>query len=166
MCRNGKGWLFVFKCFSIPSTIGSACDSKEQLEKNLNLAIDVYIKRVEGAPCGNGNVDLFKGSFSGFVQHAKDRRPKLLTFLRGTKKERKTLKREATLYSYFEEVWDVRSRHMLKNLPEQCVFMLIPCFQKGRPHLKCQEGEDQVGLKWLQSKWPISGVLSYPDPRS
>ena len=127
-------WIItVFKCFSIPSTIGGACDSKEQLEKNLNLAIAVYIKRVDGAPCGNGNgnVILFKRSSSELVQQAKDRRPKLLTFLRGTKKERKALKRQATLYSYFEEVWDVRSRHMVKNLPEQYVLCSFHAFKRA-----------------------------------
>lgn len=73
----------------IPSTIGGACHSDEQLEKNLNLAIDVYINRVNGAPCGNGTIHLFKGSSEEFAKHAKDRRPNLLTFLRGTKKEKR-----------------------------------------------------------------------------
>ena len=70
-------------------------------------------------------------SSSELVQQAKDRRPKLLTFLRGTKKERKALKREAILYSYFEEVWDVRSRHMVKNLPEQYVLCSFHAFKRA-----------------------------------
>ena len=92
--------------------------------------------------------------------------PKLLTFLRGTKKERKALKqREAILYSYFEEVWDVRCRHMVKNLPEQYVCMLVPCFQKGCPHLKCQAGEDQVGLKWFPNGSSVEYFpIPIPDP--
>ena len=79
---------------------------------------------------GNGNVILFKRS-SELVQQAKDRRPKLLTFLRGTKKERKALKREATLYSYFEEIWDVCSRHIVKNLPEQYVLCSFHAFKRA-----------------------------------
>lgn len=63
--------------------------------------------------------------------------PKLLTFLRGTKKERKALKqREAILYSYFEEVWDVRSRHMVKNLPEQVCVYAHSMLSKGLPSFK------------------------------
>lgn len=80
----------------------------------------MYVKRVNGAPCGNGTITLLKGSSSEFAKHAKERRTKLLTFLRGTKKEKTALKEcDSTLYAYFEEVWDVRSRHMVKNLPEQ-----------------------------------------------
>ena len=25
-------------------------------------------------------------------------------------------------YSYFEKIWDLRNRHMVKGLPEQCFF--------------------------------------------
>ena len=42
----------------VPSTIPGPCKSTEKLEKNLNLAIDVYEKRVNGAPCGNGTIPL------------------------------------------------------------------------------------------------------------
>ena len=87
---------------------------------------------MDGAPCGNGNVTLFKRSSSEFVQQAKDRRSKLLTFLRGTKKERKALKqRGATLYAYFQEVSDVRGRHMVKNLPEQYVLCSFHAFKRA-----------------------------------
>lgn len=149
----------------IPSTLAGPCNSTEQLDKNLNLAIDVYVKRVNGAPCGNGTITLLKGSSSEFARHAKDRRSKLLTFLRGTKKEKKALQEfDPTLYAYFEEVWNVRSRHMVKNLPEQYVFMLVPCFQKSCPHVKCHS-EQNLDLKWF----PNGPSLEYfpipiPDP--
>lgn len=149
----------------IPCTIGGPCNSTEQLDKNLNLAIDVYVKRVNGTPCGNGTITLPKGSSECFAKHAKDRRSKLLTFLRGTKKEKNALKGcDPTLYAYFEEVWDVRSRHMVKNLPEQYVFMLVPCFQKSCPHVKCHS-EHNLDLKWF----PNGPSLDYfpvpiPDP--
>ena len=72
----------------IPSTIGGPCNSTEQLDQNLNLAIDVYVKKVNGASCGNGTITLLKGSLECFAKHAKDRRSKLVTFIRGTKKEK------------------------------------------------------------------------------
>lgn len=150
----------------IPSTIDGACDSSEQLKKNLNLAIDVYIKRVNGAPCGNGTVSLLTGSTSEFAKYLNERLPKLLTFLGGTKKKKVALKKlEPTLYAYFEEVWDVRSRHMVKNLPTQYVFMLTPCFKKECPHKKCQESNYKGELKWFPNGMSLDYFpLPIPDP--
>ena len=45
------------------------------------------------------------------------------------------------------------------------VCMLIPCFQKGCPHLKCQAGEDQVGLKWFPNGSSVEYFpIPIPDP--
>ena len=54
---------------------------------------------------------------------------------------------------------------MVKNLPAQYVFMLLPCFQKSCAHVKCQAGEDKLELKWF----PNGPSLEYfpipiPDP--
>ena len=150
----------------IPSTIGSACNNEEQIRKNLNLAIDYYIQRVNGAPRGNGTITLCKGATSEFAKHVNDRRSKLVTFLRGTKKEKKALKEsDPTLYGYFEEVWDVRNRHMVKGLPDQYVFMLIKCMENSCPHNKCQESQDNVELKWYPNGPPLEYFpLPIPDP--
>lgn len=53
---------------------------------------------------------------------------------------------------------------MVKNLPEQYVFMLVPCFQKSCPHVKCHS-EQNLDLKWF----PNCPSLEYfpipiPDP--
>lgn len=50
----------------IPSTLnGSNFTSQgldsSQLEKSLDLATDVYIDRVNGAPCGDSKISLVKG---------------------------------------------------------------------------------------------------------
>ena len=55
------------------------------------------------------------------------------------RKKRKQNKSEPTLYSYFEEVWGIRNRHMVKDLPHPYVFMLLPCKAKDRPHPRCEE---------------------------
>lgn len=157
-----KGHSHLF----IPSTIGGAVNSNEQLDKNLNLAIDYYIKRVNGAPCGNGTITLLKGSSSEFAKHASGRRQNLLTFLRGNKRDKEDLKqREPTMYAYFEEVWDVRNRHLVQDLPSQYVFMLIPCLQEGCPHKICKEGGANCDLKWFSDGPPLDYFpIPIPDP--
>ena len=53
----------------IPSTLAESCVNPEtgviddrKVEENLDLAMDAYISRVNGTPCGNTNIHLFKGS--------------------------------------------------------------------------------------------------------
>ena len=38
-----------------------------------------------------------------------------------------------------EPVWGIRKRHMVKDLPQPYVFMLLPCKAKDRPHPRCEE---------------------------
>ena len=51
----------------IPSTLNGSCLDRsgginnEMLENNLNAAIDVYISRVDGAPCASTSIYLYKG---------------------------------------------------------------------------------------------------------
>lgn len=129
----------------IPSTLGGPCYTekgldKEQLAKNLELAMDVYIKKVDGAPCAKQPIRLVKGANGVRAKHVEERRPKLMTFLKGKKKEKEALKRlEPALYSYFQDVWGVRNRHMVKDLPQPYVFMLLPCKAKHCPHPRCQD---------------------------
>ena len=54
----------------IPSTMHGSCRSEsgqvdqEVLKRNLNSAIDVYLDRVDGAPCAGTQIHLFKGADS------------------------------------------------------------------------------------------------------
>ena len=52
----------------IPSTLAGmpidpemGCLDEEILSRNHDLAIDIYIDRVNKCPCGNGHIELFKG---------------------------------------------------------------------------------------------------------
>ena len=64
---------------------------------------------------------------------------KVAYLFRCKKIEKQALKEnDATLYNYFEKIWGVRNRHMVKNLPQPYVFMLLPCKMKDCPHPKCQ----------------------------
>ena len=106
-----------------------------------------------------------EGSTSEFARLAIERRPKLLVFLRGTKKEKLALKQsDATLYSYFE-VWKVRNQHMVKNLPDQYVFMLVPCRINSRPHKKCKADEGSLQLRWFTNGPSLEYFpVPIPDP--
>ena len=91
----------------IPSTLaGSNFDAnglnKEKLSENLDIATDVYVDRVNGAPCCRTMLQLFKG---GRDEALHQRRPSLLSFLRGNAKEKKQLQlTKPELYKYFEDV--------------------------------------------------------------
>lgn len=82
----------------------------------MDIATDVYIDRVDGAPCCKTTLQLFKGHREEALHQ---RRTSLLLFLRGNAKEKTELQSaEPEMYKYFEDVWKVQERHMSKNLPE------------------------------------------------
>ena len=71
------------------------------------------------------------------------------------------------MYSYFEEVWDMRNRHIVKDLPHPYVFILLPCKAKDRPHLRCEEnGNSDDGNTWFPGSPPLSYVpIPIADPK-
>lgn len=96
----------------IPSTLaGISTDpdtgtvNEELKQKNLNLAIAAYISRVDGCPCGDTNIRLYRGADTS--EHLQLRN-KLLTFLKGSMAAKETLRQEhPQLYAEFQSVWDV-----------------------------------------------------------
>ena len=106
--------------------------------KLMDLAIDAYISRVSGAPCGSTVIQLFKGPKESSHVTSRD---DLLIFLKGTKRDKERLKLTCpSLYSFLQKVWDVRSRHMVKGLSCRYFFMLICCYQDTCPHPLCAAG--------------------------
>ena len=76
----------------IPSTLNGSCVDPntgeidtQKLKANLSNAIDVYIDRVDGCPCGSTAIKLYRGSEES--QELQDR-DKLLIFLKGSKKQK------------------------------------------------------------------------------
>ena len=59
------------------------------LKQNLELAIDIYLDRVNLCPCGDGVIQLFKGADSSLQLQ----RDKLKFFLKGSKKKKEQLER-------------------------------------------------------------------------
>ena len=156
----------------LPSTLGGPCYTekgldKEQLLKNLDLATDVYINKVDGSPCAQQPIRLVKGANDAHAKYLRERRSKLLTFLKGKKEDRQQLQqKDPTVYKYFEEIWGVRKRHMVLSLPQHFVFMLLPCNTKDCPHPNCLPSAKKEDCTWF----PHGPKLKYfpvpiPDPK-
>ena len=126
----------------------------EKLKSNMNLAIDAYISRVDGCPCGSTKIHLFRGPEASEEQVV---RSKLLIFLKGSKKQKQELKdTEPTLFEYFQNVWKVRNDHMVPELPAQYIFFLLCCYKDGCIHPCCQAGTTEQCIRWYPGGPPIS----------
>ena len=155
----------------IPSTLnGSNLNENGKIDnnrlcKNLSDAIEVYISRVHGASCGDAQIFHYKGADSSKYQSLRDN---LLVFIRGNKAEKSELKRNyPDDYEYISAVFEVRSRHLNKNVPLRYVFHLVCCYDKKCPHPICR-GEDPPlsTLCWYKGGPPITYIpLPAPDPQ-
>ena len=119
--QNGCMVVMVVNCMA------SGELNHELLVKNLELAIDVYLDRVNHCECGDGVINLYKGADS---QQQQGYRENIKIFLKGSKKKKEELKRtHADIYNLFESVWDMRERHLIKGYPKQYIYFLVCCFQ-------------------------------------
>ena len=74
--------------------------NQDVLKQSVELAINIYIDRVNLCLCGDGVIQLFKGSDSGLQQN---QREKLKIFLKGSRKKKEQLKRiDPDVYSLFD----------------------------------------------------------------
>lgn len=113
----------------IPSNLNGSCFNpqtgkldQERLKGNMDLATDVYIGHANNAPCGDGDIHLFRGADSSTNQ---DIRSDLLVFFKGTKVEKQHLKQNnSNRWKFTENVWDNRNSHAVPNLPSQYVFLI------------------------------------------
>lgn len=154
----------------IPSTLNGPCYAadgsidEEKLKRNHDTASDVYIDRVSGATFNGREIYFTKGATNAQAYYNQSRRDNLLVFLKGSKKQKAVLKKEQpTLYKYFEEVWMVRNSHMIKGLPSQYIFALLPCYKEDCSHQLCQKEE---GRRWYENGPPLSYIpFPIPDQR-
>lgn len=145
----------------IPSTLAGSCMNtetgmvdNEKLRENLNLAIDAYISRVDGTPCGNTPIHLYKGARDSEQVRIRDN---LLIFLKGAQKSKRSLlQKEPAQYAYFKKVWDIRSRHMVPGLPSQYVFMLVCCYKPQCCHPVCKIGPPPSIHTWYSGGPPVT----------
>ena len=145
----------------IPSSLGGSCYNQEtgeidseKLKRNMDLAIEAYISRVNHSPCGDTCIQLYRGVDAS---HHLEVRESLLTFLKGSKIAKESLrKKEPRLYAQFQSVWDVRHRHMVKGLPSQYIFLLTCCFDSECSHPVCQKGRPNEMPTWYKDGPPVT----------
>jgi len=154
----------------IPSTLGGPVHTAKgideiQLKKNLDLAADVNISRVQGAPCGEAKVQLYKGADGPEAKKLLNRRQMLLKFLSGKSAEKESLKRNhPKMYNYFQQVWKVYLSHKLPNMCNKYFLVLSLCFQPGCPHSLCMAGNKEQSC-WYEDGPPLTYFpLPVPDP--
>jgi len=152
----------------IPSTLGGTCmDSntgkinKERYDHNMELATNVYINRVNNAPCGDTVIHLYDGANSSEHQET---RKHFLQYAKGTKKQKETLKKERPeLYNYFDTMWQLKERHSIKGLPPQYAFFLVCCFDPSCCHPVCRSEQKDLP-PWYSGGPPITHLpLPIPD---
>ena len=155
----------------IPSTIAGSCTNIEtgevdplKLKENMNLAIDAYIERVNGCPCGETQIKLFKGKI--MCSQIKTEREQLLVYLKGSKvQKRESRRKHPDLFQLFDEVWEIRNRHMIIGLPNQYIFMLKCCYESNCHHPVCKCGVPSEIPLWYSQGPPITHLpLPIIDP--
>lgn len=154
----------------IPSTLHGSCRSESGqidqslLHKNLEAAIDVYISRVDGAPCASTQIHMYKGAESATER----KESKLLNiFLKGKKKQKEELKaNHPEMYQKFERVWQLRERHLCNPLfPSKYLFYLLCCYQPNCIHPVCQRERSDPQRCWYSSGPNLQFVpIPTPDP--
>ena len=153
----------------IPSNLNGSCFNpdtgkldNDRLKANLTTAMKVYIERVNGAPCGTSNIHLLAGADSSDAQNL---RKHVLIYLKGSKAQKEELKRKhLSTYVMIEEVWNIRLRHGVPNLPVQYCFMLKCCYKAGCPHPFCCAG-NSLALQWFPDGPTVTYIpLPIPDP--
>lgn len=153
----------------IPSTLNGNCvdgsgeTNMNILENNLNSAIDVYIDRVDGAPCASTGVHLYKGPKSDTYQKENEH---FKVFIKGNKAAKEKLKKTPPeLFAKFERVWGIRKMHLETTYPLKYIFLLRCCYKDGCDHPVCLKGRPIEESTWYPNGPPVSYIpIPTPDP--
>ena len=133
--QNGSQALAHANLF-IPSTLSGSCMesggvNREKYQRNMELATDVYIDRVNGCPCGDTVIQLYRGADAA---EELSNRKYILQYLKGSRSKLKAENPE--MYKYCEEVWKIRQSHMKPDLHSNYIFFLICCFEGSKCDIK------------------------------
>lgn len=169
-----NGCLALAHCnLFMPSTLNGPVTTNDngkvdekKVKENLDAAIDVYIERVNGAPCGDAQIHLFKGSDSSDYQTLREH---LVTFLKGKAAKKIELQQQhPEVYSSIKRVWDLRKRHMVTSPgSSKYLFYLVCCLEPSCIHPVCQQSVDDhtIDMNWYEGGPPLKYVpLPVPDP--
>ena len=150
----------------IPSTLNGSCIQNgkiynEKLSKNLNDVIDVYISRVNGSPCRDAKIHLFKGPQSTGNQKLRDM---FKIYVKGNEKEKMALQNNhPDEFKAIQDVWTLRDKHMVKGLPSKYVFHLVCCYGEDCIHPECKGGPPEELPVWYPGG-PLVTFLPMPVP--
>ena len=157
----------------IPSNLNGSCFDPDtgkvdpsRLKTNMDIATNIYISRVNNAPCGSTKIQLFKGADSTSFQKLRD---SVLVFLKGSKAEK--LKLKETQFDHWKlinDVWDVRADHSIQGFPNQYIFFLKCCFSLNCKHPLCIKmcGSSKIELPthWFPGGPPLDYIpIPIPD---
>ncbi|XP_028409254.1 uncharacterized protein LOC114531845 [Dendronephthya gigantea] len=154
----------------IPSTLHGSCRSESGqidqilLHKKLEAAIDIYISRVDGAPCASTHIHMYKGAESATERKESEL---LNIFLKGNKKQKEELKsNHPEMHKKFERIWQLRERHLCNSkFPSKYLFYLVCCYEQGCIHPVCQREQSDPGLSWYPGGPGLRYVpIPTPDP--
>ena len=109
--QNGSLALAHANLF-IPSTLSGSCMesggvNREKYQRNMEIATDVYIDRVNGCPCGDTVIHLYRGADA---TEELSNRKYILQYLKGSKSKLKAENPE--MYKYCEKVWKIRQTQL------------------------------------------------------
>ena len=135
---------------------------KEKCSRNMDLASDVYVSCTNCCPCGETVINMYKGADPSQKQ---EECTFLIQYLKGSKKQKELVKHEhPELYSYFEKVWALRQRHMVKNVPSQYIFFLVCCLEPDCFHPICKSQNVTQLPTWYRGPSLSCIPLPIPDP--
>ena len=78
------------------------------LQANMKAAMDTYIARVDGAPCGSTAIHLFPGADGQLAREVLDRRPLVLQYLKGTTKQCEQLQKDKPAeFEHISSAWAI-----------------------------------------------------------
>ena len=116
---------------------------------------------MDGCPCGETQIKLFKGSNSEQYQTMSSH---LLVYLKGSKKNKEV--KHPNLYQHFEDIWSVRHRHMVTGLPQAYIFFLRCCYEQECIHPKCRQNPVACTSTWYPGGPSLSHIpLPVHDPQ-
>ena len=153
----------------IPSTLNSSCISdsgkvdQSKLQENLSSAIDVYVGRVDGAPCASTEIRMYRGAD---CQEYQNENTFVKMYLKGTVEVKENFKKNnPEMYQRINQILDLQERHRCKDVPCKYIFYLRCCYEKGCIHPRCKQGRPEAEPIWHPDGPPLFLVpLPSPDP--
>ena len=131
----------------------------EKVRKNMDLAMEAYISRVNHCRCGNSSIHLFRGADASVHLGTRD---DLLTFLKGSKSAKESLhQKNPTLYAHFQFCVTVPNSAYDKG-SSTCLNLIVHA-QLALMKIIIYDPTDELDSepKWSNQSWFQCGLLLY-----